>query len=106
VTTTESNQMNVPGVVATLSNSTVSAQAVADGAGQFEVAHLPAGTYQFCWSARGFGSGCSPQQVVVFDDIVVLPAQELFTPTNGLSSGFVFGDVSLLDGSAPVFATD
>ena len=106
ITDTGAHSISLPGVLVTLSNATYTTQTTTDGEGEFALNHVLSGTYQLCWTASGFGPGRFTNSVVVFDDIVALPPQELFVPTNAGCSGWVFGVVSLLDGTVPVLPSE
>lgn len=102
---TATNQVFLPGVTVTLenSNSVVVAQATTDEQGLFVASPVPGGSYEVCWSAPGFISNCNTQQVMVSNTVVTLPPQEI-DPQPG--AGMVFGNVTLQDGSVPVFETN
>jgi hypothetical protein len=100
------NEIFLPGVSVTLSNSLAVVQATTDNEGNFLASHVPAGAYDFCWNAAGYGSDCSTQQVVVIDNVIILPPQELNAPASNSEAGVVYGEVTLSDGSVPVFGTD
>ncbi|HVM48006.1 MAG TPA: carboxypeptidase regulatory-like domain-containing protein [Candidatus Acidoferrum sp.] len=99
---TTTNQVPVPGVTVSLVNTNTGATALStstDGDGEFNSGLLAAGNYEVCWSAHGYLSGCSTQQVTVSNDVVYLDAEQLY-PAGG---GLVFGTVSFQDGTPAVF---
>ncbi|MGA3265582.1 MAG: carboxypeptidase regulatory-like domain-containing protein [Verrucomicrobiota bacterium] len=102
------SEMFVPGVAVSLvnqSSGTTAAQVTTDSQGQFLAADVPEGTYQLSWSAPGFPAGALPELVVLSNDVAALPPEEI-EPLAGPSAGLVFGQVTLLDGSVPVFDTN
>jgi hypothetical protein len=95
-------EVALAGVSVTLSNlsdPTLGAQTVTDPDGGFEFAPQPAGNYQLCWSAPGFGPGCYSNAIALSNDAVDVGVILLMPPTN---AGLVYGQVTLQDGSVPV----
>lgn len=77
-----------------LGTSARSPKVLTDLEGRFIIPIRPAGTYELCWEAQGFRSGCSPktfsrdQAAVVLQPIKVVP-----------EGNSIFGQVTLADGS-------
>jgi uncharacterized repeat protein (TIGR01451 family) len=93
-------EKTLSGATVTLSNLTrpsLSVQTVTDQDGEYAFSRQPAGTYQLCWSAPGFLSGCNSNLLVVSNQPLDI---DLALTNDG--GGLIFGHVSMADGSYAV----
>jgi hypothetical protein len=98
-------QVPLAGVSVTLSNlndPTFVAQRSTDPDGLFQFDDQPGGSYQLCWSAHGFASGCY-SNVIALSNSPVDVGLLLIAPVTNAASGLVWGQVRLQDGSPAVF---
>ena len=93
------NAVDLPNVLLTLvnqSNPAFSNSVTSDVNGDFSFPDMPAGTYNLCWQANGFISGCS-NGITLGNGGYDLGEIQLF-PING--SGLLYGQVTFQDGSS------
>src|ERR1022692_835257 len=87
---TNTTEVPLPGVSLSLVNTTnpsLSASFSSDVNGDFVSPSMPAGSYQLCWGAKGFMSGCSNQIIISNTDVELDLIQLYPDPTNGLVYG-------------------
>ncbi|HAB18011.1 MAG TPA: hypothetical protein PLX89_01345 [Verrucomicrobiota bacterium] len=88
-----------------LADATIRSATLSDDRGQFSFPLQPAGSYDLCWTAAGFLSGCYTSAPIVISNIPLVLDPIILTVLTNSSEGMVYGKVTFTDGS-PVVQQD